>query len=59
MVAILGLRQIQVKREIVRIITGICREGRRNFGVQRTCVHKKLCTVLVDVYLVQSTNYKN
>jgi len=29
-------------------VTGICREGRRNFGDQRTDVHKELCTLLVD-----------
>ena len=36
----------------VRIMTGIRHEGRQNFGDQRTDVHKKLCIVLVDLYLV-------
>jgi len=59
MVAILGLERIQVKEKIVRIMTGIRREGRRKFRDQRTNMHKKLCTVLIDLYLVQSTNDKN
>jgi len=29
-------------------VTGIRRKGRRNFGDQRTNVHKELCTGLVD-----------
>ena len=37
---------------IGRIMTGIYREDRRNFGDQRTEVYKELCTVLVDLYLV-------
>jgi len=45
MVAILGLGRSQVEGEIVRIITGIHREGRRSFRDQRTNVHKELCTV--------------
>jgi len=52
MVAILGLGRIQVKREIVRIMTGIRHEDRRNFRDQRTDMHKKLCIVLVHLYLV-------
>ena len=40
MVAILGLGYIQVKGEIVRIVTDIHREGRQNFGDQRTDVHR-------------------
>jgi len=52
MVAILGLGHIQVKGEIVTIMTGIRREGRRNFGDQRMDVRKELCTILVDLYLV-------
>ena len=35
-IATLGLERIQVKREIVTIMTGIRREGRRNFRVQRS-----------------------
>jgi len=31
--------------EIVRIMTGICRESRRNFVDQRTDMHKELFTV--------------
>ena len=45
MVAILELGRIQIKREIVRIVTRIRREGRRSFGYQRTEVHKELCTI--------------
>ena len=45
MVPILELGCIQVKGEIVRIVTGIHREGRRSFRNQRTNVHKELCTV--------------
>ena len=45
MLAILGLGHIQVKGKIVRIMTGIHREGRRSFRDQRTDVHKELCTV--------------
>jgi len=44
MVAILGLRRIQIKGEIVRIVTGIHRESRQSFRDQRTDVHKKPCT---------------
>jgi len=29
-------------------VTGICRDGRLNFGDQRTDVHKELCTLPVD-----------
>jgi len=50
MVTILGLGRIRVEGEIVRIMTGIRREGRRNFRDQRTDVHKKLCIVVVDYY---------
>jgi len=32
----------------VRHLTGIRREGRRNFGDQRTGVHNELCTLSVD-----------
>ena len=35
-IATLGLERIQVKWEIVTIMTGIHREGRRNFRVQRS-----------------------
>jgi len=52
MVSILEFERIQVKREIFRIMTGIHREGRRNFRDQKTDVHKKSCIVLVDLYLV-------
>ena len=48
MVAILGLGRIQIKGEIVRIMTGIRREGRQNFKDQRMTVYKKLCTLPVD-----------
>jgi len=48
MVVILELGRIRVKGEIVRIVTGIHHEGRRNFRDQRTNVHKELCTVVVD-----------
>jgi len=45
MVAMLGLGHIQVKGKIVRIMTGIRREGRRNFeDKQRTCTRS--CAVL-------------
>jgi len=50
-VAILGLRRIQVKVEIVRIMIGIHREGQK-FRDHRTDMHKKLCTILVELYLV-------
>ena len=46
MIAILGLGRIQVKEEIVRIMTRIRREGRQNFRDQRTDVHKELCSIL-------------
>ena len=39
MMTILGLKHIQVKEEIVRIMIGIRQEGRRNFGDQRTNMH--------------------
>jgi len=52
MVSILRFGHIQVKGKIVRIMTGIHREGRRNFGDQKKSVHKELCTVLIDLYLV-------
>ena len=52
MVAILRLGRSQVEGEIVRIMAGICCEDRRNFEDQRMDMHKKLCTVLVDLYLV-------
>jgi len=52
MVVILGLGHIKVKGEIIRIMTGIRREGRRNFRDQRTNVYKELCTILIDFYLV-------
>jgi len=58
MMAILGLRRIQVKREIVRIMTGIRCEGRQNFKDHRTNVHKKPCSVSIDLDLVYSTNDK-
>ena len=48
MVAILGLGRIQVKREIVRIMTGIRHEDRRNFRDQKTNVHKELCTLSIE-----------
>ena len=52
MVTILGLRRIQIKRKIVRIMTRIYDKGRRNFKDQRTDVHKELCIVLVNLYFV-------
>ena len=52
MMAVLKVRRIQVNGEIVKIMIGIHREGRRNFGDQRTDVHKELCTVLVNLYLI-------
>ena len=52
LVAILRLERIQVKGEIVRIMTRIRREGRKNFRDQRTDMHKELYTVLVNIYLV-------
>ena len=52
MVAILELGRIQVKGEIVKIMTGIHLEGRQNFGDQSTDVPKELYTVLVNLYLV-------
>ena len=48
LVAILELGRIPIKGEIVRIVTGKHREGRRNFGDERTDVHKELCTLPVD-----------
>ena len=45
MVAILRLERIQVKEDIIRIVTEIRREGRRNFGDQRTDMHKELYKV--------------
>ena len=50
--AILELGRIQVNGEINRIMSGILREGRRNFGDQRMNVHKELYSVLVDLYLI-------
>jgi len=47
MVAIIGLERIRVKGEIVRIVTRIHREDRRNFAYQRTDVHKELCTLSI------------
>ena len=52
MVAIFRLGHIQVKGEIVRIVTRIRREDRRNFEDQRKDIHKELCTILIDLYLV-------
>ena len=52
MEAILGFGCIQVKEEIVKIMTGIRREDRQNFEDQKTNVHKELCTVLVNLYMV-------
>ena len=52
MVAILGLGRIQVKGKIIRIMTRIRREGRQNFEDQTKEIHKELCTILVDLYLV-------
>jgi len=46
MVAIFGFGHIQVKEDIVSIMTGIQREGRQNFRDQRTDVHKELCSIL-------------
>ena len=31
--------------KVIRIMTRIRREGKRNFGDQRTDMHKELCTV--------------
>ena len=45
MVAILGLRLIQVKREIVRIVIGIRHEGRQNFRDKRTDEHEEMPAV--------------
>ena len=50
--AILEFGCIQVKGEIVRIMTDIHHEGKRNFEDQKMNVHKELCTVLIDLYLV-------
>jgi len=33
-------------------MTGIRREGKRNFRDQKMGMHKKLCIVSVDLYLV-------
>jgi len=33
---------------VLEFVTGIYREGRQNFGDQRTDVHKELCTLSVD-----------
>jgi len=52
MMAILRLERIQVKGEIVRIMTRIHLEGRRNFKDQKMNMHNELCTVLVDLYFV-------
>jgi len=48
MVTVLELERIRVKGEIIRIVTGIHREVRRNFRDQRTDVHKELCPVVVN-----------
>jgi len=53
MVAILRLGRIRVKGEIVRIVTEIHHEGSRNFGDQRTDVHKELCTVVLILGIVE------
>jgi len=48
MVIILELGHIQVKRKIVRIDTGICREGRRSFRDQEQKNFAQLVHKLVD-----------
>jgi len=48
MVAIIRLGHIQVKGEIVRIMTWIHREGRQKLEDQRTNVYKNMCTRVVD-----------
>ena len=48
MVVILRLGCIRVKGEIVRIVTVIRREGRQNFGDQKTDAHKEMCTLPDD-----------
>ena len=45
MMVIFRLGHIQVKGKIVRIVSGIRRESRRNFRNQRTNVQKELCIV--------------
>jgi len=45
MVAIFRLERIQVKGEIVRIVTRIHREDRRSFRDQKIEVHMELCTI--------------
>ena len=45
MVVILGLGRIQVKGEIVRIMTGIHREGKESFRDQRTDKHEEMHAV--------------
>ena len=47
MVAILRFGRKSSQGAIVRIVTEICHEGRRNFRDQRTDMHKELCTLLV------------
>ena len=44
MVAILGLECIQVKGEIIRIMTGIYREGRQGFRVK----NEQLCVIVTQ-----------
>ena len=44
MVAILGLKRIQVKGEIVRIVTEMRREGRRSFRDQEQTTLHSWCT---------------
>jgi len=48
MVAILGFGRIRVKGKIIRIVTGIRHEDRRNFRDQKTNVHKELCTLSIE-----------
>ena len=43
------LNVFKSKRRLLGFVTGIRREGRRNFGDQRTNVHK-LCILPVDQY---------
>jgi len=45
MMAIFGLERIRVKGKIVRIVSGIHREGRKSFIYQRMDVYKELCMV--------------
>ena len=48
MVAILKLERIRVKGGLSGFVTGLRREGRRNFIYQKTDVSKELCTVAID-----------